>query len=231
MEQWITDTPNDAHIYADDLTIKTKDAQEIYPKLVTFEQCSKQYTIAINWGKILIIINESEYTIRALRQKLPTKYQKIRFATSGTLLGQKINLQEKTNGAVYARINKAKGAWGIIKYRSFLDKQIKAKNKFDLWHAAIGSILKYGLTTLRINETADRKIQQFTSKCTNEIIYQKANSINQEYEKRDTSEENRTKYCQPTVHSQLHKEKICDTYRWRTTLSPSYLNNQQEMEN
>ena len=90
-------------------------------------------------------------------EKLPNKYRGIQFVTTGTLLGQQINLQKKTNVAVQARLNKEKGAWGIIKHRVFTDKQIKEENKFDLWAAAIGAIMKYGLTTLRINENMDRK--------------------------------------------------------------------------
>ena len=132
--------------------------------------------------------------------------------------------------AVQARLNKAKGAWGIIKHRVFTGEQIKGKNKFDLWAAAIGAIMKYGLTTLRINENMDRKIQQFTSRCMREIIYPKTTDKEQDYTKRANNEYNRKKYCLPTINSQLQKERICDIYRWRITLAPAYLNNQLEME-
>ena len=64
----------------------------------------------------------------------------------------------------------------------------------------------------------------------NGIIYPKQANDDTQYVNRLTNQENRTKYCLATVHSQLQKEKICDIYRWRTTLSPAYLNNAQEME-
>ena len=189
-----------------------------------------KYQIQINWGKIKIIINELDYTVQAIKKKLPGKYRGIEFARTGALLGQKINLHGNTNDAAKTRLNKAKGAWGIIKGRIFLDSEIKTKNKIDLWNAAIGSIMKYSLTTLRTTEYVDRKIQQFTSRCVDEIIYPRQNQENREYLGRPTNRANRTRYCIPTVHSQLQKERICDIYRWRTTLSPAYLNNRQEME-
>ena len=232
-EVWTQEKPNDMHVFADDLTIKTTDAHEIYPKLKIFEECAKARDIHINWDKILIITDEKTYATYEVAKRLPERFKKIRFVTHGTLLGQQINMQGKTNQAIQARLNKAKGAWKIIKHRIFLDNQIKKKNRFDLWNAAIGSILKYGLTTLRSTEMMDRKIQQFTSRCMNEIIYaaEKEKDENENYQTRDTNEYNRTKYCLPTIHSQLQKEKVCDIYRWKTTLSPAYLNNKQDMEN
>ena len=41
-EKWAQVTANDSHIYADDLTIKTTQVNEIYPKLETFETSSKK---------------------------------------------------------------------------------------------------------------------------------------------------------------------------------------------
>ena len=63
-----------------------------------------------------------------------------------------------------------------------------------------------------------------------EIIYPKQNDEMINYADRLTNQQNRAKNCIPTIHSQLQKEKICDIYRWRTTLAPAYLNNKQEME-
>ena len=102
--------------------------------------------------------------------------------------------------------------------------------KFDLWGDAIGSVMKYSLTTLRTTGYIHSEIQKFTSRRMNEIIYPRQNNEGQEYVGRPTNQENRTRYCLPTIHSQLQKEKICDIYRWRTTLSPAYLNNTQEIE-
>ena len=47
-EHWVTTIPNDTHVFADDLTIKTTGAHEIYPKLVTFEKQADKYEIKIN---------------------------------------------------------------------------------------------------------------------------------------------------------------------------------------
>ena len=105
------------------------------------------------------------------------------------------------------RLNKEKGAWEIIKYRVFQDEQIKMKYKFDLWNAAIVSKPKYGRTTLRIAEITDRGIQQFASRCMGGIIYPKQNDDIIEYANRNTNQENRTKNCIPTIHSQLQKRK------------------------
>ena len=65
-----------------------------------------------------------------------------------------------------------------------------------------------------------------------EIIYTKKENEEHGYEWRDTNETNRTKYCQPANNTlPVAQRKICDIYRWKTTMSPAYLNNQQEMEN
>ena len=53
-----------------------------------------------------------------------------------------------------------------------------------------------------------REIQQFTSKCVNEIIYPKQNEDETQYVNRLTNQENRTKYCLETIHSQLRQEKF-----------------------
>ena len=100
-------------------------------------------------------------------------YRGIDFVTTGTLLGQQIDLKNKTDDAVTARRNIEKGACGIIKYRVFQDREIKMGNELDLWNAEIGSVLKYGLATIRITEETGREIQQFSSKCTDEILYPK----------------------------------------------------------
>ena len=143
------------------------------------------------------------------------------------LLGQQMTLNHQTNCTVLSRLNKARAAWNILKKRVFLDNEIKMKIKIDLFNAAIGSILKYGLSTLRTTETMDRKLQQFKSRCLREITYPNS----QTHEEQENNEALRKKYCVPTFYSQLHSGKIKDIYRWKTTLAPAYLNNQQEMEN
>ena len=95
LESWTQGTANDSHIYAADLAIKTTQIDEIYPKLETFQVSSKKFQININWGKIKIIVDEHEYATDAMRKKLPNKYRGIQFVTTGTLLGQQINLQKK----------------------------------------------------------------------------------------------------------------------------------------
>ena len=89
LEKWTKTAPNDMHVYSDDLAIKTKMTQEIYPKLTTFGKCIQEYTININWDKIKIIINETEYTIRAMRAKLPAEYKNIQFPPREPYLGNK----------------------------------------------------------------------------------------------------------------------------------------------
>ena len=58
-----------------------------------------------------------------------------------------------------------------IKKRVFLDTEIKMKIKIDLFQAAIGSILKYGIATLRTTESMGRELRQFYSRCLREIVY------------------------------------------------------------
>ena len=50
-----TEQQSDKHLYADDVTIKINNIDEIYRKLTTFGQIGNRYIIKINWGKVLII--------------------------------------------------------------------------------------------------------------------------------------------------------------------------------
>ena len=38
----------------------------------------------------------------------------------------------------------------MIKNMVFLDKEVKPKIKLDLWNAAVNSIMKYSMTTIKI---------------------------------------------------------------------------------
>ena len=98
------------------------------------------------------------------------KYRGIQFTKTTNLLGQPITLNNTTTKAFQDRLNKAKNAWKLIKHRSFIDPGIKLKARLQLWNAAIYSILRYGLCTLRIQEAMQIKLQQFTSKCTRDIV-------------------------------------------------------------
>ena len=84
-------------------------------------------------------------------------------------MGQKISLRGNTNIAVNARLDKAKGDWGVIKKRIFFGKEIKTKIKLDLRNAAIMSIMKYGISTIA-TQTADGEMQSFASKCIRRIV-------------------------------------------------------------
>ena len=72
----------------------------------------KKREIQINWGKIKIIIDGQTYATYVVRKRLPENYQKMQFITSGTLMGQQINIQQKTNQAIQARLNQANGGMG-----------------------------------------------------------------------------------------------------------------------
>ena len=98
-----------------------------------------------------------------------------------------------------------------------------------MWNAAINSVMKYSMTTINRTQAADEKMQQFASKCLRSIIYGK-NIIN-ENEQRITNYDLRAENNISTTHSQLTRDKICDIYRWKTSLSPSYLNNKEDCEN
>ena len=81
----------------------------------------------------------------------------------------------------------------------------------DIWDASIGSIVKYGPTTLRTTEAMGGKLQQFNSKRIRQILHageqQQSNEVTHpdEYQKRQTNYGDRRKQCTPTVQSQLHK--------------------------
>ena len=72
-------------------------------------------------------------------------------------------------------------------------------------------------------------MQKFASKCLREIII-----TGKRY--RENDERNITNYNirrdsnVPTICSQLQRGKLCDIYRWKTSMSPAYLNNKDECD-
>ena len=57
-----------------------------------------------------------------------------------------------------------------MKHRVFHVAKIKGEGKFDLRNAAIERMLKYGLTTLNVDEAVGGEIHQFTSNRMRKII-------------------------------------------------------------
>ena len=119
-EKWTQEIKCDTLTYADDLSNKANGAHEIYPKIKTFEECAKTFQININCDKIKIIYKQTHFSHAAVRNILPGKYRNIQFLTNGLLLGQQITLNNQTNCTVMNRLQKARGAWNILKNASSL---------------------------------------------------------------------------------------------------------------
>ena len=77
-----------------------------------------------------------------------------------------MTLDSQTHCAVTNRLQKARAGWDIIK-----TSLPWIRNKIGLFQAAIGSILKYGMATLRTTGNMDRTLRQFYSRCLRKIIY------------------------------------------------------------
>ena len=173
------------------------------------------------------MVKKKNAELRNFRKKLPDKYRDINFSKEGTLLGQKISLQKNTTSASNERLKKAKGAWSMIKNRVFLDKEVNTKIKLDLWNAAVNSIMKYSMTTIIKTQAQDENMQKFASKCLRQIVIGKFDNGNEPIISNYNIRKNNNI---PTIHSQLMRDKLCDIYRWKTSLSPAYLNNMDECE-
>ena len=74
---------------SDDNTLKTRETEEIYPKLAAFGEETKDYRLPINWEKVKILIKKHDANIRELKKIAPQKYRDIQFVKKPTLLGQK----------------------------------------------------------------------------------------------------------------------------------------------
>lgn len=71
-------------------------------------------------------------------------------------------------------------------------------------------------------------MQKFASTCLRQIILGKYDA-----EKEDFGICNNAliyKHNVPTIHSQLMRAKLCDIYRWGTSVSQEYLNNKAECD-
>ena len=165
----------------------------------------------------------------------PREIPGVNFQINGDLIGQEIGLRKPTHNAVIKRLDNG-NTWQLCKKRIFPDPEIANKIKIDLWGAAIGSVFKYGLSLLHINEREDIKLKQFATKRLGRIAKQYQNAENQEENKElieTLTIENKITGLRrarkvPTSRSRLHVAKIGDIYRWKTALSPAYLNDAQD---
>ena len=71
------------------------------------------------------------------------------------------------------------------------------------------SILKYGLSTLKISEAVRIKMQHFTSMCLRGIVEAGGNPSNWEKE-RETNEAIRRRYGVPPLETEIYEGKIFD---------------------
>ena len=70
-----------------------------------------------------------------------------------------------------------------------MGSEIHLKTRLQLWNAAIYSIPKYGLCTLKISEAMMIKLHQFCSKCIRNITESDNNSPPHETEQSETNED------------------------------------------
>ena len=82
--------------------------------------------------------------------------------------------------------------------------------------------MKYSMTTIETTEAADKKMQNFASKCLREIIIGKGDDDSEIMKISNWVLRNNNNNI-PTEYSQRNKDKLCDIYRWKTSLPPSYL--------
>ena len=78
-----------------------------------------------------VLVRKQDTNIREIKRAIPERFRGINFVKKATLVGQQITLGNSTTGAVQERLNKAKGAWKLIKYRAFLDNEVKIKYGFS----------------------------------------------------------------------------------------------------
>ena len=86
-------------------------------------------------------------------QNFTDTYNQIKCVTHGKILGQITEPDKKVNKAIEDRIKKARGAWISLRRTLIANNNIGKKLKLILFQSLIGSILRYGLTTLEINST------------------------------------------------------------------------------
>ena len=99
----------------------------------------------------------------------------------------------------------------MIKQRAFQDPDIDLKIKTDLWNAAIGSILRYGITTLTTNKKTDQIIQRFATKCLHRILLNRPDTAPNTPTEHNIKNIRRRKESQiATQHSRIQKEKLGD---------------------
>ena len=92
--------------------------------------------------------------------------------------------------------------------------------ELDYWNAAIGAILHYGLTTINRTENANRKQPSCAAKCIRRVLYPES----REDHRGESNKILRYRRGIPTVSTKINYNEACNIHRWRSTLSPVYLN-------
>ena len=144
----------------------------------------------------------------------------------------KLTIAKKTNTTVLNRLNKAKSSRNILKRRVFQDNEIRPKIKLDIYKAAIGSIVNYGLATLRTNVTMCKKLQQFAARRLREIIHTGNNDEPFDANGRRMRESNeipREENKMTKVYWELQRGKQINIFSWGTAFAHAHLRNQQDM--
>ena len=216
---------NDSSLFADDATIDIKDINNTKSKLIAYDKTTTKNDLSINWKKVNILCkNKDNINIS------DEPYNKINFVEKAKLLGHMMSADNKMDTAVTDRIQKATQSWAAIKKNKILHKDVNSKLKIRLYNSLIQTVLLYSLQIIPLNAKNTNKLQKFQSKIIRNILNKNYN-LNQPNEKLPTNTEISQNYNIPTIQSTLEKLRMQMYLNWRNTLSFTYLNNEDYINN
>lgn len=129
----------------------------------------------INWDKVTIVIKQFGYDSASIRKILPVRYICVELVDNGEIPGRSINLRHSANNIIRESLSNPKEIRGAIKRRAFKDTDIRAKSRTDLWNAAIGSTLKYGIAAINTSIANDKLLQKSPTRRIKEITRNESN--------------------------------------------------------
>jgi len=119
----------DSVIYADGAnSINEHDTpQQIATKLQNYDMITITRQVGINWGKVHIITRNRNR--RKIKPHLRSPFNQLKIATSGKVLGKKLDISFKGRGAVTERIKKARSVWNALRGNCSTAPKSRTKQK------------------------------------------------------------------------------------------------------
>lgn len=150
--------------YADDVCLLSHRIMDLAQLAHSLELKAGEAGLKINGPKtkIISLSNNTRAPINIAGHAINT-------VESFTYLGSIVTADGGTEADITSRINKAKGAFGMMS-TVWRNNNISLRTKLKLFNSTVKSVLLYGCTTWKVTATITSKLQVFINRCLRRIL-------------------------------------------------------------